>query len=107
MTYCVAARLETGMVFLADSRTNAGVDQVSVARKLRVFERPGDRMLVLMTSGNLAISQAIAGELARHGEDDPQAIWHVASMTEAARLVGDAVRAVYARDGQALKDQGV
>lgn len=107
MTYCVAACLEAGMVFLADSRTNAGVDQISVSRKLRVFERPGERLLVLMTSGNLAISQAIASELAQRGSDDPRSIWNAASMPEAARLVGDAVRTIYARDGQALKEQGV
>ena len=59
MTYCVAMRLDEGLVFLADSRTNAGVDHVSTFRKLTVFERPGERVIVLMTSGNLATGQAV------------------------------------------------
>ena len=50
MTYCVATALDTGMVFLSDSRTNAGVDHVNTFRKMHVFERPGDRVLVLMTA---------------------------------------------------------
>lgn len=107
MTYCVAACLDAGMVFLADSRTNAGVDQVSVFRKLRVFERPGERMLVLMSAGNLAISQAVAGVLAQHGTEDPHSIWNASNMQDAARCVGDAVRAIYRRDGEALQEQGI
>jgi putative proteasome-type protease len=52
-------RLDAGLVFLSDSRTNAGVDQVSAVRKMSVFENPGERVLVLMTSGNLSISQSV------------------------------------------------
>jgi putative proteasome-type protease len=59
MTYCVGMRLNAGLVFLSDSRTNAGVDQVGTFRKLSVFEIPGDRMMVMMTAGNLSISQSI------------------------------------------------
>ncbi len=59
MTYCVAMRLEAGLVFLSDSRTNAGVDQIGTFRKMNVFENPGDRMMVIMTAGNLSISQSI------------------------------------------------
>ena len=58
MTYCVATILDTGLVFLADSRTNAGVDQINTFRKMHVFQRPDDRVLVLMTSGNLAVTQS-------------------------------------------------
>ena len=50
MTYCIGVRLNEGLVFLSDSRTNAGVDQVGTFRKMSVFENPGDRMLVLMTA---------------------------------------------------------
>jgi putative proteasome-type protease len=106
MTYCVALRLDAGLVFLADSRTNAGVDQISTFRKLTVFERPGERMLVMMTSGNLAISQAIVAELTTVPHGDPT-LWNVASLLDAARLVGDAVRRVYARDAAALQSHGV
>lgn len=59
MTYCVAMRLNAGLVFLSDSRTNAGMDQISTFRKMSVYEKPGDRVLVLMTAGNLAITQAV------------------------------------------------
>ncbi|OWT74902.1 MULTISPECIES: proteasome-type protease [unclassified Achromobacter] len=107
MTYCVAARLRDGLVFLADSRTNAGVDQISVFRKLSVFERPGERVMVLMTSGNLAVSQAIVNQLSTVDSDDPASIWCTRNMFEAARLVGDAVRQVHRRDAEALHEQGV
>ncbi|HET9044126.1 MAG TPA: peptidase, partial [Burkholderiales bacterium] len=54
MTYCVGVLLESGMVFASDSRTNAGVDHVSSFRKMTVYERPGDRVIVILTSGNLS-----------------------------------------------------
>src|SRR3546814_13902855 len=92
MTYCVAACLDAGLVFLSDSRTNAGVDQVSVARKLNVFEQPGDRVMVLLTSGNLAISQAVVNLLAQLDSDSPDSLWSAPDMYEAARRVGEAVR---------------
>lgn len=107
MTYCVAARLNAGLVFLSDSRTNAGVDQIGTFRKMNVFERPGERVMVLMTSGNLAISQAVINLLAQHDESSPDSIWRANNMYNAARLVGDAVRQVHQRDGQALQEQGV
>jgi putative proteasome-type protease len=107
MTYCVAARLDTGLVFLADSRTNAGVDQISVFRKLHVFERPGERVMVLLTSGNLAISQSVVATLSMHDSADPASIWNAPNMFEATRIVGEAVREVHRRDAKALHDQGV
>ena len=51
MTYCVAIKLNAGLVFLADSRTNAGLDQISSFRKLMVYENPGDRFMVLLSAG--------------------------------------------------------
>ena len=60
MTYCVATLLDTGMVFLSDSRTNAGVDHINTFRKMHVFERPGDRVLVLRVNQNGARSFAAA-----------------------------------------------
>ena len=73
MTYCVGMLLDAGLVFLSDSRTNAGVDQINTFRKTTVFERPGDRVIVLMSAGNLAISQGVLNLLAeriasQHGE---------------------------------------
>lgn len=107
MTYCVAARLHAGLVFLADSRTNAGMDQISVFRKLSVFERPGERVIVIMTAGNLAISQAVVNILAQCDSTRPESLWNSPNMFEAARRVGEAVRTVYHRDAQALQEQNV
>jgi putative proteasome-type protease len=83
------------------------VDQISVFRKLSVFERPGERVMVLMTSGNLAISQSVVNMLSRHDSAEPGSIWNAPSMFDAARIVGDAVREVHRRDAAALHDQGV
>jgi len=107
MTYCVAMRLDQGLVFLSDSRTNAGVDQVSTFRKMLVFERPGDRMMVMMTAGNLAISQAVRQIISERTNDDGTSVWNAANMFDAVRLVGDAVREVHQRDAQALSDAGI
>ena len=107
MTYCVGMRLNAGLVFLADSRTNAGVDQVSTTRKLSVFENPGDRMMVLMTAGNLSISQAVRQALSDYVGADGMTIWNAPSMHGAARLVGDVVRRVYQDDGSKLAGFGV
>src|SRR5256885_10582499 len=59
MTNCVAIKLNAGLVFLADSRTNAGLDQISSFRKLMVYENPGDRFMVLLSAGNLSITQSV------------------------------------------------
>jgi putative proteasome-type protease len=107
MTYCIAVRLNAGLAFLSDSRTNAGVDQVSVFRKLKVFEQPGERMMVLMTAGNLAISQAVVNLLKQRDADHPDSLWQAPDMFEAARRVGDAVREIHRRDAAALAEQGV
>jgi putative proteasome-type protease len=109
MTYCVAMRLNAGIVFLADSRTNAGVDQISTFRKLTVFERPGERMLVLMSAGNLAITQSVRQMICESAEaiSSPNSLWSAKSMFDAARSVGDAVRAVYRNDAAALQDAGI
>jgi putative proteasome-type protease len=100
-------RLNSGLVFLADSRTNAGVDQVSTARKLSVFENPGDRMMVLMTAGNLSISQAVRQIISDYVSADGMTIWTAPNMYEAARIVGEAVRTVHKQDAAKLVEFGV
>jgi putative proteasome-type protease len=100
-------RLDAGLVFLSDSRTNAGVDQVGTFRKLSVFENPGDRMMVLMTAGNLSISQSIRQIIAEESDAEGRNIWNVTSMYEAVRIVGEAVRKVHQRDAEELKNFGV
>src|SRR5476651_513187 len=98
MTYCVAMRLDAGLVFLSDSRTNAGVDQVGSFRKMNVFENPGDRLMVLMTDGKLSISQSIRHIIAEKTSTTGKSIWSVNSMYEAAEILGDAIRTVYQHD---------
>jgi putative proteasome-type protease len=107
MTYCIAAKLDSGLVFLSDSRTNAGVDQVSIYRKMTVFEYPGKRVLVLMTAGNLAISQAVLHVLQNSADPERESLWNAPNMFEAARIVGQAVRQVYHQEVAALQEQGV
>jgi putative proteasome-type protease len=112
MTYCVAIKLKAGMVFLSDSRTNAGLDQISVFRKMIVYEKPGDRFMCLLSAGNLSISQSVreilqTEHLKDPGSDEPLTIWNARSMFDAARVLGSAVRHVQERDGEALHRSGV
>ena len=108
MTYCVAMRLDAGLVFLSDSRTNAGVDHINTFRKMHVFEKAGERALVLMTSGNLSISQSVVNTLrekllASRGSN----LNKVKNMFEAAKHVGDCLREIHERDAAALENFGV
>lgn len=109
MTYCVGMQLDSGMVFLSDSRTNAGVDHINTFRKMNVFERPGERVLVMMSAGNLAITQSLVSRLreAMAGPEGGPSLWSVGNLFEAARHVGDMLREVYRRDAQALQDFGI
>lgn len=108
MTYCVAMRLDAGLVFLSDSRTNAGVDHINTFRKMTVYERAGDRVLVLLSSGNLAISQAVT-TLLQEGNHvaEGHCLMNAPTMFEAARVVGDALREVRRRDAEDLKEFGI
>jgi putative proteasome-type protease len=111
MTYCVAVKLNAGLVFLSDSRTNAGLDQISTFRKMIVYEKPGDRFMCLLSAGNLSISQSVREilqvEKLANGDDEAITIWNATSMFDAARVLGSAVRHVHQRDGAALKAAGV
>jgi putative proteasome-type protease len=111
MTYCVAVKLNAGLVFLSDSRTNAGLDQISTFRKMIVYEKPGDRFMCLLSAGNLSISQSVREilqvEKLRNEGGEPLTIWNATSMFDAARVLGSAVRHVFLRDGAALKASGV
>jgi predicted proteasome-type protease len=111
MTYCVGVKLKAGLVFLSDSRTNAGVDHISTFRKMIVYERPGDRFMVMLTAGNLSISQSVREVLQTEqltdADGEPLTIWNARSMFDAARVLGQAVRRVYDRDGESLRQAGV
>jgi putative proteasome-type protease len=107
MTYGVGIRLNAGLVFLSDSRTNAGLDQISTFRKMTVYEEPGERVMVMLSAGNLAITQAVRQVLrteAIKGDKGPISIWNCTNMFDAARVVGSAVRKVHERDAAALKN---
>src|SRR3990167_8393110 len=112
MTYCVAIKLNAGLVFLSDSRTNAGLDQISSFRKMMVYEKAGDRFMVLLSAGNLSIYQSVREilqtEQLKDGDSgETISIWNAKSMFDAARVLGAAVRHVHERDGAALKRSGV
>jgi putative proteasome-type protease len=109
MTYCVGLVLDAGMVFASDSRTNAGVDQVSSFRKMKVFEREGDRVIVIMSSGNLAITQSAVNHLENQGRrtDGGPTIWNAQSLFEIATLLGDCLRQVRQRDVTHLTQSNV
>lgn len=103
MTYCVAMCVQDGLVFLSDTRTNAGVDQVSTFRKMTIFEQPGERVLVLMTAGNLGLTQSVVQLLCEPSGDERSSLWTVTSLFEAARLVGEAVREVHRMHASSLE----
>ena len=111
MTYCVGIRLNAGLVFLSDSRTNAGLDQISTFRKMMIYEQPGERFMVMLSAGNLSISQSVREMLQVEKLDDGTeaglTIWNATSMFDATRVLGAAVRRVYEQDGAALKNAGV
>lgn len=109
MTYCVGLYLNQGLVMLSDTRTNAGVDHISTFGKMHVEEIPGERMIAMLTSGNLAISQAVWNRLQEGVWLDGQlhTLRDVPTMFRAAQLTGAAVRAVFDSDGPALRAQGI
>ena len=112
MTYCCAIKVNAGMVFLSDSRTNAGVDAISTFRKMLIYERAGDRFMVMLSAGNLSISQSVREILQTESVRDPESgdpitIWNARSMFDAAQVLGAAVRHINQRDGAALRQSGL
>jgi putative proteasome-type protease len=109
MTYCVGIKLDAGIVFLSDSRTNAGVDQVRTFRKTHRFERAGERIIVVQTAGNLALSQAVLAALRTSflPESIGVTLWNAKTMFDAAAIVGDAVRNAHQRDSGAMQSFGL
>ncbi len=109
MTYCLGIYLEDGMVFAGDTRTNAGVDAVSKFRKLHLFETPGERMICLLSAGNLGTTQSVVTLLEEgfrgEAEEAECTLYDVPTMYDAALLVGQALRSVTARIGHAPEGQ--
>ncbi|KAB2673568.1 proteasome-type protease [Brucella tritici] len=97
MTYCVAMKIDRGLVFMSDTRTNAGLDNISVFSKMRSWSKPGERVIVLLSAGNLATTQAVASlleERMKAPADRHPSVFDAPSMFQVARLVGDTVKEV-------------
>jgi putative proteasome-type protease len=109
MTYCIGIMLDQGMIFASDSRTNAGMDNVAKFCKMTVFERRGDRVIVLLSSGNLAGTQAVIGVLNQRcaAGDAAANLWRAHTMFDVAMLVADAMRDIERRDGEYLQENEI
>ncbi|WP_425093018.1 peptidase [Tropicimonas sp. S265A] len=97
MTYCVGLRMNRGILFMSDTRTNAGVDNISTFRKMMSWEKPGERAITVMTAGNLATTQSVISlldERMKAPGDRAPSIFEAPSMFQVARLVGDTLREV-------------
>jgi putative proteasome-type protease len=109
MTYCVAMKLDAGLVFASDSRTNAGIDHISRFEKMRVFEAPGDRVIVTLSAGNLSVTQNTLNLLERRnleGGSGPT-LMTAASMVDVAGLIGQTMREVRQRDAEHLRQSNI
>ena len=107
MTYCVALCLAKGMVFLSDTRTNAGVDSIGTFRKMVIFEKKKNRFFTLMSSGNLAITQSVKEILIKGKKYAGVNLWNAKSSYDAAVVVGEAIREVKVRDEAALNSSNI
>jgi putative proteasome-type protease len=109
MTYCVGLALVDGLVLLSDTRTNAGIDNISIFSKMHLFQIEGERFFALLTAGNLAVGQAVVNLLHEgiQNEERIETLYTVATPFRAAQLVGEAVRRIYESDGRALQAQNV
>ncbi len=108
MTYCVGLLVKDGLVMLADTRTNAGLDNISTFRKLHVFERAEEKLMAVATAGNLAFTQAVISFL-REGVElggKMQTLLDQPNMFKAAQFIGEVIRHVYRTDGPALEQTG-
>jgi putative proteasome-type protease len=109
MTYCVAMVLDAGMIFASDSRTNAGVDHIGRFRKMRVYERVGNRLIALVSSGNLSISQNAVNlfEQRSRNQQGSQSMFTADNMFDVATLLGESLREVKRRDAPHLMQSNV
>jgi putative proteasome-type protease len=109
VTYCIGVKLDEGMILASDSRTNAGIDNFAKFCKMTVFERRGDRVIILLSSGNLAGTQAVIGVLNQRCAigDATENLWGARTMFDVAMLVADAMRAIEKRDGEYLQGNDI
>jgi putative proteasome-type protease len=111
MTYCCGILVRDGLVMFADTRTNAGVDNVATFRKLHVFTQPGQRIMAIASAGNLSISQSVVSML-REGWENPETgemetLMNAPTMFQAAQSVGRAIRRIFADEGAVLEASDV
>ncbi|SCA57952.1 Proteasome-type protease [Candidatus Terasakiella magnetica] len=109
MSYCLGMLLDVGLVFMSDTRTNAGIDNISTFRKTFIFDAKEDRRIVILVAGNLAITQNVLSRLEERLEDDDVKtnIYSQVSMFDVARLVGATLREVHGEEADALKNHDV
>lgn len=111
MTYCLSLLCREGIVFMSDSRTSAGVDNINIRPKMRIFSEPGQRVLCLMTSGNLSVTQSVLAlieedALRAHSDASVPHLMNQPTMFETARYVGAKIRRVAEMDREALERDG-
>jgi len=111
MTYCCGILVKDGLVMIADTRTNAGLDNISTFRKLHIYSKPGERIMAVATAGNLAISQSVLSTL-MEGTEHPntgevETLMNAPTMFQAAQRIGRAIRQVHATEGPALRSEDV
>lgn len=111
MTYCCGILVRDGLVMIADTRTNAGVDNISTFRKLHVYAQPGERSMALASSGNLSFSQSVRSTLTEGFENpvtgERETLMNAPTMFQAAQRIGRAIRQVALRDGEAMQAAAV
>jgi putative proteasome-type protease len=111
MTYCVGLRLKEGLVLLSDTRTNAGVDNISTFNKMHVVEIPGDRVICLMTAGNLSLAQIVVNLVTEgfhsHVLGGEMTLSRTPGMFATAQFVGEAIRKAFHDHGAAMREQGI
>src|SRR5882757_7156208 len=108
MTYCLSMLCREGIVFVSDSRTSAGVDNITIQPKMRVYAEKGDRVICLMTSGNLSVTQSVYALIEEDlqlgkGEPGHGHLMNQRTLFETARYVGMKIRAVDRMDRAALE----
>ncbi len=111
MTYCCGILVRDGLVMMADTRTNAGLDNISTFRKLHIFKDPGERIMAIATAGNLAITQSVISTLTE-GIENPETgevetLMNAPTMFQAAQRIGRAIRSVHALEGNALRAEDI
>lgn len=106
MTYCVGVLLKDGIVFASDSRTHAGVDNFASFCKMSLFVREANRVIVLLSSGNLAGTQAVISTLHQRAtaEEGSPSLWTARTMFDVCGVVSDAMRSIERRDGSHLRE---